>query len=84
MSGLGHGRPIRLRDWYVRRYVSCGCAKTKGRPLRLRANPDYRHNLASKQNDRKTFYLAIGSPLRRIFTLTHRRGVLLMIVLTFS
>jgi hypothetical protein len=30
-SGKGHGRPIRLRNWHVRCYVNCGCAKTKGR-----------------------------------------------------
>jgi hypothetical protein len=36
-SEMGHGRPIRLRDWYVRSYVNCGCTKTRGSPLRLRA-----------------------------------------------
>jgi hypothetical protein len=30
-SAMGHGRPIRLRNWHVRSYVNCGCAKTKGR-----------------------------------------------------
>jgi hypothetical protein len=30
-SPSGHDRPIRLRDWHVRSYVNCGCAKSKGR-----------------------------------------------------
>ncbi len=30
-STKGQGRPIRLRDFHVRSYVNCGCAKTKGR-----------------------------------------------------
>jgi hypothetical protein len=29
MSESGHGRPIRLGEWYVRSYLNCGCAKTR-------------------------------------------------------
>jgi hypothetical protein len=29
MSQTGHGRPIRLGDQHVRRYLACGSAKTR-------------------------------------------------------
>jgi hypothetical protein len=45
---------------------------------------DDHRNLASEQNDRKTFCLMTSSVFGGIFKLAHRRRVLLGIVLIFS